>query len=1028
MRIYIVIILLCLCRPCVNEDIMFPFGTAVGDSAVPTSNNGSSGLISISTLFPFYDHNHDSLYVNTDGAISFLSEVSQYSSDPFPLDGDRRLIAPFWADVDTNNGGTVYYRQVLPNNNEGLADRATQIVRDTFIDQDDFRATWLFIATWDNVSYYGSTNTSLRNSFQAVLVTNGLHSFTFFHYGDIMWTTDTTNGGSPDTGLGGTPAQVGFNAGDGQRSYSLPGSRNASIINIDTTTNVDVIGRWVFRTDKEKVVEDGCKKEVSTGTLTVFPSFGSMLGGDIVIVQGPCFDLQYNISCSFIYPYGVKTPGIVLNTLKAACVTPTFWDTGPTKFYVSNDGGQTYGFEGVLNILNFEDVVTPVTVDYDLSSTLVTVTWNTSFTPYELVNIELFTYTEEWGQLNVASLIRRWVKEKVDGATGVVAFQAIDVTISDDDHIGIFRVSKYNGKTTNWFLPAVWSEVMDLGWLRAAQNVFHEFQSDPWCSEWEILEKSLGSFLEDTQDCPCTFQQALADTGRFTLHSACYLPNNYYFGCNTFDYIPQCVRATTPSKIGSGIECCYGPNGDLLNIQDHPYAGFSHRRHYKGDNSGAGAGTVPYLSHFAADILPFRYCCYYSHHRETCEHFKDRRPSKDCTTYVPPPIGGGYGDPHIRTLDGTSYTFNGHGEYTFIEALDKQFVMQCRMEPITGRNASRITAMAAKFNETDSVHIGLSERRGLDARIKSDSGWQLVDFERTNFREFNGFSVYKPNSTKISFTAIFDSGIAFTMEETSDIMSVVFTGSEAMKGSTRGLLGNWNDNATDDLMTPNGDVISSNSSLRDIHFNFGQLWSIDPQEALFYYEPGKSHSDYSDPSFLPIFEPPDNIDDNEIQRVCGSNFECMFDYQVTEDPVIADATRTNVKNLERLVEYSKPVVACPFVSAPTDGNKNGTSNLEGSSLIFTCDNRFYLNGSDHIVCLANGTWSDNPPICFRNETTCPNVTAPENGSKNGSNSIGNNMVFSCDYGFKLIGNEVIMCQENNTWSGSEPVCLQGGYV
>ncbi|XP_033100056.1 protein mesh-like isoform X2 [Anneissia japonica] len=881
---------------------MFPFGEAEGDNAVPTNDDGSSGIIYLSTLFPFFDHNHDFLYVNTNGVISFLTQVSQFTPDPFPLDGDRRVVAPFWADVDTREGGQVYYREVLRQNNEQLTDRATVIVRNTFIDQDDFTATWLFIATWYSVSYYGSSNSFPRNTFQAILVTNGRHSFTFFHYGDINWTTGTASGGSPITGLGGTPAQVGFNAGDGRNFYSVPGSRSESIVDIETTTNVGVIGRWVFRIDEENVVEDGCKDEVTTGTLTVFPFSGSMLGGDTILIQGPCFDLQHNITCKFIdHDTGPETQGVVLSELKAKCVTPIFYQTGRIRFFVSN--GQTFGFEGVFTILNIEDAITPVNVENVIFSPYVTVSWDTSLTPYEFVNIELFTYSENWENLEV-NLNRSLIKEKVVGALGVIQFEAMDIPVDYDDHIGIVRVSKWNSKG-DLYLPGVWSEVMDLGWLHAAQNIFYDFRSDSWCADWKILEDSLGSFLMSTQDCPCTIEQAVADIGRFTLHSACYLPNHYYYGCEVFDYY-QCARANTPSESGGGLECCYGSDGELLNIQDELYAGFFHRHHYRAMTPHGVAGQVPYLSHFAADILPFRYCCYYSNHVEDCEHFKERRPSDDCTSYVPPPIGGGNGDPHIRTLDGTSYTFNGHGEYTFIEALDRQFVMQCRTEQIPGTRASRFTAMAAKINGTDSVHIGLSERRGLDARIKSNNGWQLVDFEHTDYWEFNGVSVLKLNSTKVSFTVIFDAGIAFTIEETNDIMSVIFFGSDSMKGSTRGLMGTWNDNSSDDFLTPNGDIISANSTIRDIHFNFGQLWSIDPQDSLFYYEPGKGHGDYSDSSFVPIFEPPNNVDDVEIQRVCGSNFECMFDYQVTGDPVIAEATRASVDDLNSIVEFSAP--------------------------------------------------------------------------------------------------------------------------
>ena len=46
------------------------------------------------------------------------------------------------------------------------------------------------------------------NTFQAVLVTNGRHSFAIFNYNLIVWTTGTASGGTQAEGLGGTPAQV----------------------------------------------------------------------------------------------------------------------------------------------------------------------------------------------------------------------------------------------------------------------------------------------------------------------------------------------------------------------------------------------------------------------------------------------------------------------------------------------------------------------------------------------------------------------------------------------------------------------------------------------------------------------------------------------------------------------------------------------------------------------------------------------------------------------------------------------------
>ena len=98
-----------------------------------------------------------SFQVNTNGVISFLVQVSQYTPDPFPLGDSRRLVAPFWADVDTRNGGQVFYRETTDSQ---LLKRATNDVTATFVDHRKFKATWLFVATWHEVAFYGAGNFS----------------------------------------------------------------------------------------------------------------------------------------------------------------------------------------------------------------------------------------------------------------------------------------------------------------------------------------------------------------------------------------------------------------------------------------------------------------------------------------------------------------------------------------------------------------------------------------------------------------------------------------------------------------------------------------------------------------------------------------------------------------------------------------------------------------------------------------------------------------------------------------------------
>ena len=95
------------------------------------------------------------------------------------------------------------------------------------------------------------------------MATDGTLSFVIFLYADglIQWTTGDASEGSG--GLGGIPAQVGFNAGDGERFAAVPGSRTASIINIASTSNVGLDGVWIYRVDAAEIVDPNDEGKIS---------------------------------------------------------------------------------------------------------------------------------------------------------------------------------------------------------------------------------------------------------------------------------------------------------------------------------------------------------------------------------------------------------------------------------------------------------------------------------------------------------------------------------------------------------------------------------------------------------------------------------------------------------------------------------------------------------------------------------------------------------------------------------------------
>ncbi|XP_053355426.1 sushi, nidogen and EGF-like domain-containing protein 1 isoform X2 [Clarias gariepinus] len=247
--------------PAVPFEDFYPFGQEQGDTQTIKQDDGGSGLVGISVAFPFFGDRHTGLYVNNNGLVSFLREVSQFTPVAFPIAGDRRVVAPFWADIDNRHAGKVFYRE---SKDPKILKRATEDIHHYFPEFPTFTATWVLIATWHKVTFFGGSPVTPVNTFQVVLITDGELSFTIFQYHNVTWTTGMhASSGGNRSGLGGIAAQAGFNAGDGRRYFNIPGSRTDDVVEVETTTNVGYPGRWVFRIDDAQVKVGSCNDSAS---------------------------------------------------------------------------------------------------------------------------------------------------------------------------------------------------------------------------------------------------------------------------------------------------------------------------------------------------------------------------------------------------------------------------------------------------------------------------------------------------------------------------------------------------------------------------------------------------------------------------------------------------------------------------------------------------------------------------------------------------------------------------------------------
>ncbi|CAI9724667.1 mucinmucin-4-like [Octopus vulgaris] len=266
-----------------------------------------------------------------------------------------------------------------------------------------------------------------------------------------------------------------------------------------------------------------------------------------------------------------------------------------------------------------------------------------------------------------------------------------------------------------------------------------------------------------------------------------------------------------------------------------------------------------------------------------------------------------FGDPHIQTLDGLKYSFNGLGEYTLIRVHNKttginMLEIQARTAQAKNSNGTLInatifSAFAMKdflTNASAQVELASDEKtlviyhKGIDktSEFQSNSDYKLTDPALVITRK-------NDNKTDQSVSLTFTSGVDISVAVGIRMLTVTVSLPEGYKNTTAtsGLMGVYNDDKNDDLTTPNGTVLPVNSNERDIFYNFGRLWAINT--SLFKYPKGFSNADFTDTSFVPLFIDKTSAIYNKSLEICKADDNaCIYDYIATGDESIAKATES----------------------------------------------------------------------------------------------------------------------------------------
>ncbi|KAH1019720.1 hypothetical protein HUJ04_009502 [Dendroctonus ponderosae] len=221
---------------------------------LPRENDVSSDEIPLQVAVKFYGLPYKSIYVNSNGFLSFQTEIPHFINMEFPL--DYPIIAPFYSNVDTSAAGTVSYYETQ---NPHLLNRATENVHENFLDDVDFEARSLFIATWNRVGYFNQQSDKL-NTYQVVLISDGSSSYVEFLYPQdgLQWIQGTGD----ESGLPDARAQVGFLSPDGKK-HTLPGSATEQVSDLEKWSNIGLTGQFLYKISGKEIVEPDQQEQKS---------------------------------------------------------------------------------------------------------------------------------------------------------------------------------------------------------------------------------------------------------------------------------------------------------------------------------------------------------------------------------------------------------------------------------------------------------------------------------------------------------------------------------------------------------------------------------------------------------------------------------------------------------------------------------------------------------------------------------------------------------------------------------------------
>ncbi|XP_054014766.1 protein mesh isoform X1 [Hylaeus anthracinus] len=983
---------------------------------------------------PFFGFRFNYTRVSMNGYLEF-SDPPVYYTYPvvfpvkdWPKKNDPSFIGIFFSkcrigevrkdDIDQRAPG-VYFRleRDLQRRNDQfgveMRERVKWDVREGIIGSDSFDPKHAAIITWKNMSFAGGIDNSLykTNTFQMVLVTDEVSTYVIFNYLDIQWSSHTEAGGDTTGGEGGVPAFVGFNAGNGTQSYEYkPYSQMSTIRDLTGRGWANRFpGRHIFRID-EKIMLGTCNKDIAGANLPLVfaPESGNMLGGTIVNITGPCFNETQKIRCMFETVWVI---GTVIDRNRAICVQPFVKAQGYIRFAISIGDSKSYDWKGKYFIETPATATEKIYVAqsvHERQPAEIKITWDR----YNLTsNLNAGVQISLWGYRETKTLPDFQYITTLEPSYTNLGYYIIQPAKYRDEYnpyqqdmafgFIMLNLTDPQQNTGHNITPSLWSRPIPLGWYFGPQweRVYGSKWAQRLCDKWIMNDRYLKNFAAEISLCPCSLKHALYDKGRFLPDYDCDKDAN--LDCIYNQHAHHCVRTGAPNMDGSEQQCCYDKYGYLMLTYDQQWGSRPHRSHNLGYYPWDEANKVPTLSHWYHDILPFYMCCMWQEeHAVGCETFRfERRPTQDCVAYQSPAVATVFGDPHIITFDNLEYTFNGKGEFVLVRVNNEKdkLDVQARFEQMPNNlygevRATQLTSIAARGNNSIPIEVRLRPKHAqwryrLD--VFADNRRVYFDRPSIKFQHFPGVVVYTPtyilNQSEVII--MFDTGAGVEVVENEGFMTARVYLPWTYLNKTTGLFGKWNVDIADDLLTPDGQPVTTTNlnHFEAVHRDFAIKWMLEDKEddlkggALFTREFGRTASYYANRTFEPEYRkfaqeiiPSNRTDDvKQALDLCGDSYQCQYDYSMTLNRDAAHFTR-NYYDTYTKIRYTNledPVISCGVLETPRFGRKSNFFFTPGTKVTFECNQDFILIGDQRRVCTPQGRW-DVPEYgyteCLRN--------------------------------------------------------------